>query len=218
MPTYPKLELDTAYHIFNRGNNREDIFRTAEDCHVFLSQCHQRLPAFAFLFAYCLLENHFHLALHTFSEEDQKRVWEADQQKDVLQTQEPFLLIEPSDQMRSFFSSYAMRFNHRYHRTGALFERPFERRMVDNDDYLRKLIVYIHRNPETHGLIDDFRHWPYSSYQHYLLPDPDPAHAFILDLFGGAEEFRIAHLCEPEVPLVPTELLLPPPQPALAAS
>jgi putative transposase len=34
--------------------------------------------------------------------------------------------------------------------------------------YFTKLVVYIHQNPELHGLIDDFRLWPYSSYDGLL--------------------------------------------------
>lgn len=217
MGSRAKLHLDTAYHIFNRGNNRETLFRSVEDYLAFLSGCQKYVPPIADLFAYSLLGNHFHLALRTFTLEEQAAAWQRDRPQNSPKCCEPFLFCEPSQKLGSFFSSYAMRFNHRYKRTGALFECPFERRVVDKDDYLRKLIVYIHRNPETHGLIDDFRHWPYSSYQHYLLPDPDPAQAFILDLFGGVEEFRIAHMAEPEEELLPPELLLPAPQPVPAA-
>lgn len=27
------------------------------------------------------------------------------------------------------------------------------------------MVTYIHQNPQKHGLIDDFRDWPFSSYQ-----------------------------------------------------
>jgi len=30
--------------------------------------------------------------------------------------------------------------------------------------YFARLLVYIHQNPQRHGLIDDYRDWPYSSY------------------------------------------------------
>jgi putative transposase len=30
------------------------------------------------------------------------------------------------------------------------------------------LITYIHQNPQIHGFADDYRDWPYSSYQTFL--------------------------------------------------
>jgi len=35
---------------------------------------------------------------------------------------------------------------------------------VTESRYFARLLVYIHQNPQRHGLIDDYRHWPYSSY------------------------------------------------------
>lgn len=62
--------------------------------------------------------------------------------------------------------------NKMYDRTGALFETPFKRIEVNNDSYFSALIAYIHRNPETHGIIDDFREYPFSSYHAMLQKKP----------------------------------------------
>ena len=63
------------------------------------------------------------------------------------------------------FSTYTKAFNRAFGRTGSLFEKPFRRRLVDNDRYFVALIAYIHRNPQNHGFVTDFRTWPHSSYQ-----------------------------------------------------
>jgi putative transposase len=55
-------------------------------------------------------------------------------------------------------------FNKAYGRTGSLFAKPFRRKRVDRHGYCRALVVYIHQNPQRHGLIDDFREWPYRSH------------------------------------------------------
>ena len=34
------------------------------------------------------------------------------------------------------------------------------------------LVAYIHQNPQRHGLIDDFRDWPYSSYHAMISEKP----------------------------------------------
>lgn len=45
-----------------------------------------------------------------------------------------------------------------------MFERPFKRIPVTDGDYFARLLIYIHQNPQRHGLIEDYRDWPYSSY------------------------------------------------------
>jgi len=32
------------------------------------------------------------------------------------------------------------------------------------DGYFHTLVAYIYRNPQKHGLVADFRDWPYASY------------------------------------------------------
>lgn len=36
---------------------------------------------------------------------------------------------------------------------------------MDNDAYFVHLVSYIHRNPQRHGFVSDFRGYPYSSYR-----------------------------------------------------
>lgn len=39
---------------------------------------------------------------------------------------------------------------------------------MTDDAYFMTLIAYIHRNPQKHGFVDDFRAWTYSSYHAHL--------------------------------------------------
>jgi putative transposase len=53
-----------CYHVLNRGNGRQEVFRKPADYRAFLKllkQASDRLPMR--LLAYCLLPNHFHLVL-----------------------------------------------------------------------------------------------------------------------------------------------------------
>ena len=70
----------------------------------------------------------------------------------------------PSQQVGNLLNSYTKAINEAYGRTGSLFQHPFGRIEVTTELYLRNLVTYIHQNPQKHGLIDDFRLWPYSSY------------------------------------------------------
>ena len=49
------------YHIYNRGNNREDIFKEERNYQYFLDRMHHYLDGLITLHAYCLMPNHFHL-------------------------------------------------------------------------------------------------------------------------------------------------------------
>jgi hypothetical protein len=45
------------------------------------------------------------------------------------------------------FNAYSKYFNKYPQTRGALFERPFKRKHIDNMDYRRRVAVYIHCNP-----------------------------------------------------------------------
>lgn len=49
--------------------------------------------------------------------------------------------------MQKLITAYTMYFNKRYERTGALFQGRFKAEHVDDDEYLKYLLSYIHLNP-----------------------------------------------------------------------
>ena len=63
MPRKPRIEIGGAlYHVISRGNNRRKIFRSHDDYVRFtaiLQLQKSKLPFY--LYAYCLMPNHFHL-------------------------------------------------------------------------------------------------------------------------------------------------------------
>jgi len=64
---------------------------------------------------------------------------------------------DPSQYFSNFFNAYSRGFNIATQRSGTLFERPFKRIPVDNENYLIRLIVYIHQNPQKHEFVIDFK-------------------------------------------------------------
>ena len=55
---------DYCYHVINRGNARAEVFHAAGDYQAFvtlLQEASERVPMR--LLAYCLMPNHFHLAV-----------------------------------------------------------------------------------------------------------------------------------------------------------
>jgi len=91
-------------------------------------------------------------------------------------------------------NAYAKSINKAYGRTGPLFERPFKRIPVTNSNYFARLLVYIHQNPQRHGLIDDYRDWPYSSYGIFIEEQTTFVKRDVVrEWFGDVEELLTAH-------------------------
>lgn len=142
-----KVEFVTGqyYHIYNRGVNRELIFRNPDN-YLFLLQ---RVKEYSSRFeianiAYCLMPNHYHFLLR----------------QDGIQPVGVFV--------QRTFNSYTKAFNKAFQRTGTLFEGPFKSVSVNKDNYLIHLCRYIHRNPLDAGLVSDLADWPYSNYLEWV--------------------------------------------------
>ena len=54
------LEHGQYYHIYNRGNNRENIFVENRNYRHFLKLYAKHITPVADTYAYCLLRNHYH--------------------------------------------------------------------------------------------------------------------------------------------------------------
>ena len=59
--TTEPLHPGVFYHIYNRGNNGEDLFIEARNYPYFLALYAKYVEPVAETFAYCLMKNHFHL-------------------------------------------------------------------------------------------------------------------------------------------------------------
>ena len=58
------LEKDKIYHIYNRGNNGQDIFFDAKNYTFFLNRYDQYISPFCDTIAWVLLKNHFHILIY----------------------------------------------------------------------------------------------------------------------------------------------------------
>ena len=60
-----KFEVNSIYHVFNRGNNSQRIFFKKRNYLFFLSKINTYITPFADILAWCLMPNHFHLMIYT---------------------------------------------------------------------------------------------------------------------------------------------------------
>ncbi len=75
-----KFHINTLHHIYNQGNNRQQVFFSDENYHFFLWKMRAHLLPFGDLVAYCLMPNHFHWLFYVRALEVSKAVFDAHSQ------------------------------------------------------------------------------------------------------------------------------------------
>ena len=178
---YKQSASDSYYHIYNRGNAKQDIFVEPEDYRFFLLRLVQNifpekfedhrtppLPQNSFsLISYCLMPNHFHFLLR--------------QNKDT----------SPSKLLSRISTSYSKYFNKKYDRVGHLFQDQFKQILIENNEYLLWLSAYINQNPKTANMVKSAEDYPWSSYLSFLKPDKNNICDFtiIREQFKNTDEY-----------------------------
>ena len=156
------LEQSRFYHIYNRGINGTNLFYNKGNYEFFLHRYAEYLSPFVETYALCLLPNHFHLLVRV-KERDA-----VDKKVELLENKEH----PASAAFQRLFTSYSKAINVQQKRHGSLFEKPFKRKLVTDTQYLANLVFYIHANPQLHSITDDFRMYPWSSYDKILKNTP----------------------------------------------
>jgi len=176
---YTKFEEGKFYHIYNRTIDKKPMFTNKGNNEFFLQKLRVYLLNVADVYAYCLLDNHFHILIRVNENLSEYRLANR-----ILETTDTHYIV--SKQFRIFFQSYALAFNKQQNRFGTLFQTPFKRALVNNDNYFTHLIYYIHSNPQKHNLINDFRDWKWSSYNGILSLKPSRLMKDnVINWFGG---------------------------------
>nr|WP_199003499.1 transposase [Flavobacterium sp. ASV13] len=172
------FEAGQYYHVYNRGNNNENIFIEERNYNYFLEKVKKYILPIADIYAYCLLKNHFHIVLRI---KDKIDLPEKFKEKIHL----PF---------SNLFNSYSKSINKAYNRTGSLFQEHLQRNRIENEEYLKQLILYVHLNPLKHQFSKDFQLYRHSSYRSFLSDKSSSIdREFIIKLFNDLENFIFCH-------------------------
>ncbi len=157
------IEEDSFHHVYNRGTDKRVIFDDDHDYRRFILYLNvlndtdilspntfeelllreadgptgERLVN---IIAFCLMPNHYHLLLHERTPGGISKF------------------------MQRLGTAYTMYFNEKNDRSGALFQGRFKSKLVDDDEYIIKVIDYIHLNPKEIMNLSDYR---WSSYHDY---------------------------------------------------
>jgi len=154
------------YHVMNRGDRREPIFKDDADRERFLATLGETCAKTSWqVQAFCLLPNHFHL---------------------VVETPQANLVAG----MKWFLGTYTSRFNRRHKLFGHLFSGRYKSLIVDGsgDGYLKTVCDYVHLNPVRARLLateEALHTYRWSSYPLYLqTPSRRPAWLRVERLLG----------------------------------
>src|ERR1035437_6770490 len=138
-----------VYHVMNRGDRREAIFKDDKDRQVFMSTLAGACGKTGWqVQALCLMGNHFHL---------------------VVETPQGNLVVG----MKWLLGTYTGRFNRRHKLFGHLFSGRYKALIVDGsgNGYLKAVCDYVHLNPVRAKLLrkeQKLAGYRWSSYREYL--------------------------------------------------
>ena len=129
-----------CYHVINRGNGRTQVFHADGDYHAFitlLSEASRRMPMR--MLAYCLMPNHFHLALWPYRDGDLSR-W-----------------------MHWLLTAHVRRYHRWYESSGHIWQGRFKAFPIEQDEHLLAVLRYIEQNPMRARLVARAENWRWSS-------------------------------------------------------
>jgi putative transposase len=145
------------YHVFNRGNNKQQIFFTVENYPYFLKGVERYLSPTCDILAWCLMPNHFHFLIH------------ANLLSTTVIEDGSFRRQKFSQGVKQLLSSYTKAINKQERRTGSLFQQKTKAICVtENEHHDVTAFHYIHQNPWKAGLVKRMEDWEYSSFKDYL--------------------------------------------------
>ena len=242
------MEEGNYYHIYNRGNNRMNLFTEPSDYERFLWLYDRYISPVAETLAWVLMPNHIHLlvkikenVVYKYSKDRPVRMdiewdkffeankWETTDlsasdgdlsssaghdnigagvvgTSGSLNADRSSTLSDLSDLSYSnkkpvphrhfshLFNAYTRYLHTCTDRCGNLFERPFKRKLVDNDDYLKRCILYIHNNPVHHGFCTHPLEYPWTSYLTCISDKPTKLkREAVINLFGNRQQLSVLH-------------------------
>ena len=164
------LETGKYYHLYNRSNNDELVFKDERNYYFFLERYRLLVGEFVSTLAYCLMPTHFHFVVKITTDD----------------------CVSLKKSIATLLSCYIKAINREYTRHGSLFQPRSKAKEVDDEKYLLTLITYVHQNPVRAKLVKGLSDWKYSSYAELVgirdgtLADKN----FVQRYFSTLEGFR----------------------------
>lgn len=156
--------MSGIYHVMQRGDGKQILFEDVEDYCYFLKKLKAIKAELDFkLLAYCLMPNHVHFLIKASKE-------------------------NLSSVLHRVTTSYAWYYNHKYNHVGHVFQGRFRSQAVNDEQYIKACVRYIHNNPIVAG-ISSMEEYKWSSYREYVLDEDLADTGYFLSMIGGRETF-----------------------------
>lgn len=129
------------YHVLNRGNAQQNIFNNDSDYQAFIhlmAKAKKRHPIQ--ILAFCLMPNHFHMCVTTAHADEISRF------------------------MQWLMTSHVRRVHTMRKTSGHIWQGRFKSFPIQGDTHLLTVIRYLEANPIRAKLVDQAKHWPWSSF------------------------------------------------------
>ena len=185
-----QFDSNHIYHIFNRGNNSQQLFFNRKNYIFFLEKIKQYILPYADILAWCLMPNHFHLMVYVNKVEipvERVTLNDIDQVTSSHLTNKRKL----NNSIAIMLRSYTRAIQKQENRTGSLFQSRtkaicltqiegitpawFQTRygtsinIIDSEkEYPQVCFNYIHLNPVKGGIVKSQKDWEFSSYLDYV--------------------------------------------------
>ena len=105
------IEKDLIYHLYNKGNNGQQIFFSRDNYLFFLAKVRKYLYPYCDILAYCLMPNHFHFLIYANANSIKSKT-HGNRDVNIF-----------SKNLRILLSSYTQAINKQERRTGSLFQQ-----------------------------------------------------------------------------------------------
>ena len=145
------------YHIYNRGNNQQQLFFKPDNYLYFLRKVRKFILPHCDILSYSLMPNHFHFLISSDSRTTATKLI-GEKERNVL-----------SEGVRNLLQTYSKGINEQNNRTGSLFQQNTKAKHVarGNNHYDLTCFHYIHQNAMKAKLVKKMEDWEYSSFKDY---------------------------------------------------
>lgn len=140
-----------VYHVLNRGNNRQVVFREEADYKRYTEFLERYKKRYSFkLYSYVLMNNHIHLLMEVGDKGNISKI------------------------MQGVTLAHTRYFNLKYEASGHVWQGRFKSIIVGEDSYLLEISRYIELNPVRARIVQDPRDYPWSSYAFHAYGERNP--------------------------------------------
>ena len=142
--------VNYPHHITQRGNNKETVFFNDDDRRFYLKTLGRYSDQWKIeIWAYCLMVNHVHILAVPRREES---------------------LAKGIGSTNLVYTQYI---NHRYNRSGRLWQNRFFSTVIEREPYLWAVVRYMERNPVRANIVKKPEDYPWSSARAHVLKERD---------------------------------------------